>query len=70
MKYRITISRYSRINENLIYEVPFNIDSEELKDLYVYEILELLEKDYEPIEIIETDSDEDFELYDNKEIKK
>lgn len=69
MKYRITISRYRKINENLIYEVPFNIDSKELEDLCVYEILELLEKDYKPIEIIETYSDEDFELYDNKEIK-
>ena len=70
MKYRITIRRYSRINENLIYEVPFNIDSEELKDLCELSIFELLEKDYKPIEIIEIDSNEEYEIYSNKKIKK
>ena len=69
MKYRIMISKYSWTKEKLIYEVPFNIDSEGLEDLCEYEIFELLEKDYKPIRIIEIDSNEEYEIYSNKKIK-
>jgi hypothetical protein len=70
MKYRVIICSYKWVKEKLIYEVPFNIDSEELKDLCELSIFELLEKDYKPIEIIEIDSNEEYEIYSNKKIKK
>jgi|694.fasta_scaffold56709_4 hypothetical protein len=69
MKYRVIICSYSWVKEKLIYEVPFNIDSEELKDLCELSIFQLLEKDYKPIEIIGIDSNEEYEIYSNKKIK-
>jgi hypothetical protein len=69
MKYRVIICSYSWVKEKHIYEVPFNIDSEELKDLCELSIFELLEKDYKPIEIIEIDSNEEYEIYSNKKLK-
>jgi hypothetical protein len=70
MKYKVIICKYSWSKEKLIYEVPFNIDSEELEDLCELSIFELIEKDYKPIEIIEINGKEEYEIYSNEKIKK